>query len=87
VFRSLLAREAWIVEYQVRQTADGADVRVVGTPGDPAATGQAIEKELSQLGVRRPSVTVRVVDGLERQPTGKVRRFLPLAGSSAVPSA
>jgi phenylacetate-CoA ligase len=87
LFRSLLAREAWIVEYQVRQTADGADVRVVGTPGDPAATGQAIEKELSQLGVTRPTVAVRVVDGLERQPTGKVRRFLPLAGSSPLPSA
>jgi len=39
------------------------------TPGATAA---------SRVGLPAPAVGVRVVDRLERQPTGKVRRFRPL---------
>ena len=80
VFRSVLSREAWIVEYQVRQTATGAEALVIGAPGDPEAVGRALEKELTQVGVAGPSVDVRVVDRLERQAAGKVRRFQPIPG-------
>jgi hypothetical protein len=80
VFRSALAREAWIVQYQVQQTPDGAEVRVIGAPGDPEAVGRALEKELAQVGVRVPCVDVRVGDQLERLATGKVRRFQPIPG-------
>jgi phenylacetate-CoA ligase len=80
VFRSVLSREAWIVEYQVRQTPTGAEALVIGAPGDPDAVGRALEKELAQVGVADPSVDVRVVDRLERQSVGKVRRFQPIPG-------
>jgi phenylacetate-CoA ligase len=80
VFRSVLSREAWIVEYQVRQTPTGAEALVIGAPGDPDAVGRALEKELAQVGVAGPSVDVRVVDRLERQAAGKVRRFQPIPG-------
>jgi len=78
VFGSLLRRDPGIVEYQVHQTPAGAEVLVVGAPADPAATGRALARELAALGVPDPAVEVRVVDRLERQATGKVRRFHPL---------
>jgi phenylacetate-CoA ligase len=80
VFRSVLSREAWIVEYQVRQTPAGAEALVIGAPGDAGAVGRALEKELAQVGVADPYVDVRVVDRLERQAVGKVRRFQPIPG-------
>jgi phenylacetate-CoA ligase len=80
VFRSVLSREAWIVEYQVRQTPAGAEALVIGAPGDAGAVGRALEKELAQVGVADPCVDVRVVDRLERQAVGKVRRFQPIPG-------
>jgi hypothetical protein len=66
------------VEYQVCQTATGAEVWATGRPGDPADIEGSITGELQRLGVREPVVTVRVVDRLERQQTGKMRRFVPL---------
>jgi phenylacetate-CoA ligase len=80
VFRSVLAREPWVVEYQVRQTPTGAQALVIGAGGDPDAVRRALAKELAQVGVARPSVDVRVVDRLERQAAGKVRRFQPIPG-------
>jgi phenylacetate-coenzyme A ligase PaaK-like adenylate-forming protein len=80
VFRSVLSRESWIVEYQVRQTPTGAEALVIGAPGDPDAVGRALEQELAHVGVAGPSVDVRVVDRLERLAIGKVRRFQPIPG-------
>jgi phenylacetate-coenzyme A ligase PaaK-like adenylate-forming protein len=77
-FRSVLGRDRRVVEYQVRQTPAGAEVLVVGAPADPAAIGRALAAELAGLGLPGPSVEVRVVDQLDRQATGKVRRFRPL---------
>ena len=79
VFRSILGCDAGIVEYQVRQTARGADVLALGALDDCAATARRLESELARLGVSAPCVTVRVVSSLERQATGKMRRFVPLA--------
>jgi phenylacetate-CoA ligase len=78
VFGSVLRRDRGIVEYQVRQTPAGAEVLVVGAPADPPAIARRVAAELAGLGVPGPAVEVRVVDQLERQPTGKVRRFRPL---------
>jgi phenylacetate-coenzyme A ligase PaaK-like adenylate-forming protein len=78
VFASVLRRDPGIVEYQVRQVPSGAEVLVVGDPADPAAVGRAIAAELARMGVPDPAVAVAVVDRLERQATGKVRRFRPL---------
>jgi phenylacetate-coenzyme A ligase PaaK-like adenylate-forming protein len=80
VFRSVLAREPWVVEYQVRQTPTGAQALVIGAGGDPDAVGRTLAKELAQVGVAGPAVEVRVVDRLERLATGKARRFLPIPG-------
>jgi phenylacetate-CoA ligase len=79
VFGALLRRDPGIVEYQVRQAPAGAEVLVVGSPADPAALARGLEAELARLGVGAPAVEVRLVDQLDRQATGKVRRFLPLA--------
>ena len=80
VFASVLVREPAVVEYQVRQTPAGAEVLVVGGLADPARTGRALAGELARLGVRSPDIRVHQVDQLQRQATGKVRRYVPLAG-------
>jgi phenylacetate-coenzyme A ligase PaaK-like adenylate-forming protein len=87
VFAAQLRRDPRVVEYQVRQAPAGAEVRVVGAPADPAALARGLEAELARLGVGAPAVEVRLVDQLERQATGKVRRFLPLAPAAASLSA
>ena len=78
VFRSMLLKEVALVEYQVRQTRSGAEILTIGSLDDPAATSRAIEAELSGLGVAGASVQVTPVAELERQETGKIRRFVPL---------
>jgi phenylacetate-coenzyme A ligase PaaK-like adenylate-forming protein len=79
VFRSALSRDRAILEYRVCQTATGADVLSVGAPADAHAIERAIAEQLQRLGVRNPVVTVRAVHQLERQDTGKMRRFVPRA--------
>jgi phenylacetate-coenzyme A ligase PaaK-like adenylate-forming protein len=78
VFGSVLGRDRGTVEYQVRQTPAGAEVLVVGAPDDPAALARRLAAELARLGLPDPVVEVRPVGALERQATGKVRRFRPL---------
>jgi phenylacetate-CoA ligase len=78
VFAAQLRRDREIIEYQVRQTPAGAEILVVGTLADPAATGRLVAAELARLGVPDPAVEVRAVGQLDRQATGKVRRFQPL---------
>ena len=80
VFRSVLGRDARVVEYQVRQTAAGADIFTIGTPAEPGLLERELCRELAALGVRSPAVNLRAVDALERQPTGKIRRFVPVQG-------
>ena len=79
-FRSLLGRERHVMEYQVRQTERGAAI-ALRADGEvhTAAIRDAIERELAHLGLRDPAVTVDVVNGFDRQSTGKLKRFFPLA--------
>lgn len=79
-FRSILGRERHVVEYQVRQTADGASI-ALRADGDVsgALVRDAVGSELARLGLRQPVVTVEMVNGFERQSTGKLKRFFPLA--------
>jgi phenylacetate-CoA ligase len=78
-FRSPLGLCRHIVEYQVRQTARGAEiaVRAHGRP-DLAALETEITAKLATLGLESPEVVVTAVDHLERQETGKLKRFIPL---------
>jgi len=79
--RSPLGKEPAITEYQVRQTARGADVDVVAAaPFDAEALRASIESRLVGLGLRAPAVSIRRVDRIARQETGKLKRFVPLAG-------
>ncbi|MGH9034755.1 MAG: phenylacetate--CoA ligase family protein, partial [Acidimicrobiia bacterium] len=79
VFRSPLGLCRNIVEYQVHQTPRGADiaVRCQGRPDLPALAAE-ITKKLSAVGLRGAEVTVAAVDHLQRQDTGKLKRFVPL---------
>jgi phenylacetate-coenzyme A ligase PaaK-like adenylate-forming protein len=79
-FRAVLGRQRHVLEYQVHQTERGAAIAFRGD-GElhPAEIRDAIERELARLGLSAPAVTVERVDGFERQATGKLKRFFPLA--------
>jgi phenylacetate-coenzyme A ligase PaaK-like adenylate-forming protein len=80
-FRSILATFPQVIEYQVLQLPRGADVRVVADGDlDCGSICTKIEAALVTLGLRQPTVTVRAVIALERHPSGKLSRFVPLAG-------
>jgi phenylacetate-coenzyme A ligase PaaK-like adenylate-forming protein len=86
-FRSPLGRQRNIVEYQVRQRPRGAEiaVRTMG-PVSVRAIEREIEAGLSALGLRDPSVTILPVTHLDRQASGKLKRFVPLAPAPPDPS-
>ena len=75
-----LASDARVAEYQVRQTAGGAEIDVVADPAvDCEALADRIRASLRELGLPDPVVRVSRVDALERNPvTGKLKRFVPL---------
>jgi phenylacetate-CoA ligase len=77
VFRSCLSHQG-LVEYQVRQTARGADISAV-TSGevDTDALASRIEDALRSLGLPAPAVTIAIVDSVGRQASGKLKRFVP----------
>jgi phenylacetate-CoA ligase len=79
-FRSRLGHERDVVEYQVTQTQRGAAV-VLRTQGpvDAPSLARDLEGELLRLGLPQPHVTVEIVDGFDRQTTGKLKRFFPVA--------
>lgn len=79
VFRSVLGRDAAISEYQVRQTRTGAEVAVrCCAPLDAERLARELRDELRRLGVAGADANVVVVEQLERQDTGKLKRFVPL---------
>lgn len=82
VFRSALGRCRNVVDYQVRQTEEGASivVRARGTT-DWMALGAEITAGLGRLGLPHAVVSIDVVDDIERQVSGKLRRFVPLSAA------
>ncbi len=86
-FRAVLGEEARVSEYQVRQTAGGAEVLLcaAGDLGerDLAALGRRLEAALAAAGLPAPRVVLTRVDSLDRhRETGKLRRFVPLSPST-----
>jgi phenylacetate-CoA ligase len=78
VFRHVLGTDPRISEYQVRQTNDGAEIVVVGTP-DLTVAAAALEDALRRHGLAAPTITVTTATTIERHPTtGKLRRFVAL---------
>ncbi len=47
-------------------------------PPDLVALRRDLETGLATLGLPHPAVTLRIVDTIPRQTTGKTRRFVPL---------
>lgn len=77
-YASVLRRDPGVTTYQVRQTAAGADISVVGSPADPARIERALADQLRRLGIAEPRVRITTVPELERLASGKVRSFVPL---------
>jgi phenylacetate-CoA ligase len=78
--RSELVRTPEVLDYQVRQTADGIDVDVLPA-GDLDAEDlrDRLEDALATAGLPQPRVGVRAVAGLGRDArTGKLARFVSL---------
>jgi phenylacetate-coenzyme A ligase PaaK-like adenylate-forming protein len=86
VFRSALGRHAGVVEYQVRQTEQGARIAVrCCAPVDHEQLRVEIADALTGLGIPHPVVDVTAVERLERDPgPAKLRRFVPLAAEPAL---
>lgn len=79
VFESALEREGGVLEYQVHQTPDGAEVTVRAAPGlDLDRVQRHVVEGLEGAGLRGARVSVRAVARPAQGATGKVRRFLPL---------
>jgi phenylacetate-CoA ligase len=77
-FRDVLGTNPRISEYQVRQTRDGAEIVVIGTP-DVTVVAAALEDALRRNGLAAPTVSVTAAAAIERHPTtGKLRRFVAL---------
>lgn len=77
VFRSCLSHQS-LIEYQVRQTPRGADITAVNSGDvDTIGLGRQIEGALRALGLREPEVTITLADHIDRQSTGKLKRFIP----------
>ena len=79
VFRSPLSQVPEVVEYQVRQTARGADVDV-RLAGSVEVDGLrvALSTHLHEAGLADPEVSLQVVTHGDRTAAGKQRRFVPL---------
>jgi len=78
LFRSALGNHPAILEYQVRQTPRGATISiVVVAPFDQRALRSKIAEGLEFLGLPEPHVAIDVVDSIPRQPSGKLKRFVP----------
>jgi phenylacetate-CoA ligase len=81
-FRTVLGNEPSIVEYRVNQSQRGAEVEIVAR-GDPSldVIKSLLEERLTNLGLSSPEVVIRRVERIERQDSGKLKRFVPLARS------
>jgi phenylacetate-CoA ligase len=77
-FRHVLGTDPHISEYQVTQTATGADILAVGRPDVDALTTSMVAA-LHRCGLPNPTVEIRVVDRIPRnQASGKLKRFIAL---------
>jgi phenylacetate-CoA ligase len=78
-FRHVLGTDPRISEYQVTQTAAGADILTVGHPDTEALTAAVLDA-LHRCGLPDPKVQIRVVDRIPRhQASGKLKRFIALS--------
>ena len=80
-FRHVLGTDPHVSEYQVTQTATGADILTVGHPDVDTLT-TSVAAALRRCGLANPTVGIRVVARIPRnQASGKLTRFIALAGN------
>jgi phenylacetate-coenzyme A ligase PaaK-like adenylate-forming protein len=77
-FRHVLGTDPHVSEYQVMQTARGAEILTVGRPDiDNLAT--SVAAALQRCGLPNPSVKIRPVERIPRnRASGKLQRFIAL---------
>jgi phenylacetate-CoA ligase len=88
LFRSILAREPAISEYQVQQTQAGAEIIACADGAvDVENLNRELQDALARAGCPEPNVTTKIVESIPRLATGKLKRFLviPPRPSSATP--
>ena len=77
-FRYVLGTDPHVSEYQVTQTATGADILTVGHPDVDTLT-TSVAAALHRCGLPNPAVDIRIVDRIPRnQASGKLKRFIAL---------
>jgi phenylacetate-coenzyme A ligase PaaK-like adenylate-forming protein len=77
-FRHVLGTDPRVSEYQVVQTATGADILAVGHP-DVDALRVSVVAALHRCGLPDATVAIRAVDRIPRhQASGKLKRFIDL---------
>lgn len=82
-FRHVLGTDPRIVEYQVVQTPDGANVLVVAN-GDVRSLTPALVAAMQRHGLPDPSIRIDTVDTLGRHvASGKLKHFVPLPAPGA----
>lgn len=84
VFRSVIGRRREVLEYQVQQTATGAEITLRTTsPIDTEALTRELADSLAALGLQAPDVRVSLVEAIPRPGNvGKLRAFVPLTRDS-----
>ena len=84
VFTSVLFGEPGVLDYQIAQTHQGADVAFLqGAPVDCDAVARALRDAFAALGLPDAQITVRPCDALRRAQGGKLARHLSLPGRCA----
>jgi phenylacetate-CoA ligase len=80
----VLREEARVLEYQVRQTADGIDIDVLlERPIDLATLRAGVLASVERAGLHSPRVTIRAAPSIPRNPlTGKIQMYVPLAAGA-----
>ena len=85
LFRSALAQHPEILEYQVRQTRDGATIGLVEAAVVDGETLRAsIAAALAGVGLTDPRVDIETLHELPRQASGKLKRFVELPPPNAI---
>lgn len=83
VFSTPILHQGNILEYQVTQTITGADIQIATIgPIDKEQLAKQIQSNLLAVGLNNPQVTITECPALPLLPSGKSRRFIPLAKSS-----
>lgn len=82
VFDARVGRERHIVEFQVQQTPRGAAllIRCDGAV-DIDGLERGLGDDLRRLGIASAEVSVREVERIPRNPSGKIARYVPIASA------